>query len=191
MAPAWLHRARRDDLAAMTLEKEKPMELTIPEADDMRHVGEILGSLLEGGDLVMLDGPLGAGKTTLTQGIARGMDVSGRVASPTFVIAQVHHSRRGGPELVHVDAYRLSSLDELDALDLDASLEDSATIVEWGEGKVEVLTEDRLTIKIIRPEGSDAGEEVDDLSVDAPRVLRIEGSGPRALELVESLRSQL
>ena len=167
------------------------MELTIPEADDMRHVGEILGSLLEGGDLVMLDGPLGAGKTTLTQGIARGMDVSGRVASPTFVIAQVHHSRRGGPELVHVDAYRLSSLDELDALDLDASLEDSATIVEWGEGKVEVLMEDRLTIKIIRPEGSDAGEEVDDLSVDAPRVLRIEGSGPRALELVESLRSQL
>lgn len=167
------------------------MELTIPEADDMRHVGEILGSLLEGGDLVMLDGPLGAGKTTLTQGIARGMDVSGRVASPTFVIAQVHHSRRGGPELVHVDAYRLSSLDELDALDLDASLEDSATIVEWGEGKVEVLTEDRLTIKIIRPEGSDAGDEVDDLSVDAPRVLRIEGSGPRALELVESLRSRL
>ena len=90
-----------------------------------------------------------------------------------------------------MDAYRLSSLDELDALDLDASLEDSATIVEWGEGKVEVLTEDRLTIKIIRPEGSDAGEEVDDLSMDAPRVLRIEGSGPRALELVESLRSQL
>ncbi len=167
------------------------MELTIPEADDMRHVGEILGTLLRGGDLVMLDGPLGAGKTTFTQGIAAGMNVGGRVASPTFVIARVHKSRADGPELVHVDAYRLSSLDELDALDLDASLEDSATVVEWGEGKVEVLTPDRLTIRIIRPEGSNAGQQVDDLSVDAARVLRVEGSGPRAREIVERLRELL
>ncbi|MFT0846522.1 tRNA (adenosine(37)-N6)-threonylcarbamoyltransferase complex ATPase subunit type 1 TsaE [Actinomycetaceae bacterium L2_0104] len=167
------------------------MELTIPEADDMRHVGEVLGTLLRGGDLVMLDGPLGAGKTTLTQGIAAGMNVTGRVASPTFVIAQVHKSAAEGPELVHVDAYRLGSLDELDALDLDASLEESATVVEWGEGKVEVLTPDRLTIRIVRPEGSDAGEQVDDLSVDAPRTLHVEASGPRAQEIVERLQELL
>lgn len=167
------------------------MELIVPEADDMRRVGEVLGTVLRGGDLVMLDGPLGAGKTTLTQGIAVGMNVGGRVASPTFVIAQVHKAKGGGPELVHVDAYRLSSLDELDALDLDASLADSATVVEWGEGKVEILTPDRLTIRIIRPEGSNAGEQVDDLSVDASRTLRIEGSGPRGQEIVERLRELL
>ena len=171
--------------------KEDGMELIVPEADDMRRVGEVLGTVLRGGDLVMLDGPLGAGKTTLTQGIAVGMNVGGRVASPTFVIAQVHKAKGGGPELVHVDAYRLSSLDELDALDLDASLADSATVVEWGEGKVEILTPDRLTIRIIRPEGSNAGEQVDDLSVDASRTLRIEGSGPRGQEIVERLRELL
>ena len=167
------------------------MELTVAEADDMRHLGEVLGALLRGGDLVMLDGPLGAGKTTLTQGIAKGMDVTGRVASPTFVIAQVHHPRTSGPDLVHVDAYRLTSLDELDALDLDASLADSATVVEWGEGKVEVLTEDRLILKIIRPEGSQAGEQVDDLSVDAPRTVVVTSTGTRSTELAAQLQHAL
>ncbi|MDN6487659.1 MAG: tRNA (adenosine(37)-N6)-threonylcarbamoyltransferase complex ATPase subunit type 1 TsaE, partial [Ancrocorticia sp.] len=137
------------------------------------------------------DGPLGAGKTTLTQGIAKGMDVTGRVASPTFVIAQVHHPRTSGPDLVHVDAYRLTSLDELDALDLDASLEESATVVEWGEGKVEVLTEDRLILTIIRPEGSDEGDEVEDLSVDAPRTVVVKTTGPRSEQLAEQLRDSL
>lgn len=167
------------------------MELTIAEADDMRHLGEVLGGLLHGGDLVMLDGPLGAGKTTLTQGIARGMDVTGRVASPTFVIAQVHHPRVSGPDLVHVDAYRLGSLDELDALDLDASLGDSATVVEWGEGKVEVLTDDRLTLEIIRPEGSQEGDEVNELFVDAPRTVVVKTSGSRSRELAAQLQAAL
>ncbi|MGO1637482.1 tRNA (adenosine(37)-N6)-threonylcarbamoyltransferase complex ATPase subunit type 1 TsaE [Ancrocorticia populi] len=167
------------------------MELTVAEADDMRQLGEVLGTKLIGGDLVMLDGPLGAGKTTLTQGIAKGMDVTGRVASPTFVIAQVHHPRTSGPDLVHVDAYRLTSLDELDALDLDASLEESATVVEWGEGKVEVLTEDRLILTIIRPEGSDEGDEVEDLSVDAPRTVVVKTTGPRSEQLAEQLRDSL
>ena len=125
-------------------------ELIIDDADAMRAFGVRLGALLAGGDLVMLDGPLGAGKTTMTRGIAEGMGVAGRVASPTFVIANVHRSLGDGPDLVHVDAYRLESLDEVDALDLDASLDASATVVEWGEGKVEVLTPDRLTIKVAR-----------------------------------------
>lgn len=167
------------------------MELVVPEAEDMRVLGEALGALLKGGDLIMLDGPLGAGKTTLTQGIARGMNVGGRVASPTFVIGQVHRSLAAGPDLVHVDAYRLTSLDELDALDLDASLEDSATVVEWGEGKVEVLADDRLTLTIIRPKGSDRGALISDLPADAPRTVRFAATGARSLEILKQLESVL
>lgn len=161
------------------------VELTIEDADAMRDFGVKLGRALRGGDLVMLDGPLGAGKTTMTQGIAEGMHVGGRVQSPTFVIAQVHHSTVDGPDLVHVDAYRLESLEELDALDLDASLEDSATVVEWGDGKVEVLTNDRLHITIVRPEGGEG--EVDDLFVDSPRTLILSASGPRSEQLLSEL----
>lgn len=167
------------------------MELSIPEAADMQAFGEKLGALLTRGNLVLLNGPLGAGKTTLTQGIARGMHVDGRVASPTFVIAQVHHALGDGPDLVHVDAYRLASLDELDALDLDTALEDSATVVEWGEGKVEVLTPDRLTITIIRPEGSAVGDDVAALAVDAARTIRVEASGPRSSQIVAALQDTL
>jgi len=157
------------------------VELSVERAADMRQFGELLGRLLHGGDLIMLNGPLGAGKTTLTQGIARGMGVRARVVSPTFVIAQVHHSAGDGPDLVHVDAYRLNSLEELDALDLDASLEDSVTVVEWGEGKVEVLTPDRLVISITRAEGGDP------LDVDTPRTVGIEASGPRSRDLLAGL----
>ncbi|AWE43407.1 MULTISPECIES: tRNA (adenosine(37)-N6)-threonylcarbamoyltransferase complex ATPase subunit type 1 TsaE [unclassified Actinobaculum] len=147
----------------------------------MRQLGERVGRLLHGGDLIMLNGPLGAGKTTLTQGIARGMGVGARVVSPTFVIAQVHHSAGGGPDLVHVDAYRLNSLEELDALDLDASLEESVTVVEWGEGKVEVLSPDRLMISIARAVGGDP------LEVDTPRTVGFEASGPRSHQLLAQL----
>lgn len=164
---------------------EKTVEYTVEDAQAMRAFGRALGKLLEGGDLVMLDGPLGAGKTTMTQGIAEGMGVEGRVQSPTFVIAQVHRSRAGGPDLVHVDAYRLESLEEIDALDLDASLDASATVVEWGEGKVEVLTPDRLTVKIIRPSGGVG--DVDDLYEDSPRTLMLSASGPRAAYLIECM----
>ena len=175
----------------MALSKGETVELTMPEAADMQEFGETLGALLRGGDLVLLNGPLGAGKTTLTQGIARGMQVTGRVASPTFVIAQVHHSAIGGPDLVHVDAYRLDSLDELDALDLDASLEDSATVVEWGEGKVEVLTPDRLTLTIVRTEGSSEGDDVVTLSVDAARTVIVEATGERSTQIVRELQAAL
>lgn len=122
----------------------------VDDADQMRSLGESLGRTFRAGDLVLLSGPLGAGKTTLTQGIAAGMEVAGPVTSPTFVIARVHPSTIGGPDLVHVDAYRLSSLAEVEDLDLDSTVSDSVTVVEWGEGKVEPLSRQRVQITIDR-----------------------------------------
>lgn len=104
--------------------------------------------MLLGGDLLVLTGALGAGKTTLTQGIADGLGVRGPVTSPTFVIARVHPSLGGGPDLVHVDAYRLGSALELDDLDLDADLGSSVTVVEWGAGLAEQLSDARLEITL-------------------------------------------
>jgi tRNA threonylcarbamoyladenosine biosynthesis protein TsaE len=117
----------------------------IATADQMREFGAQLATVLRPGDLVLLSGDLGAGKTTLTQGIAQGLSVTGPVTSPTFVIARVY---RGPVPLVHVDAYRLGSLREVDDLDLDADLERSITVVEWGEGLVEQLSVDRLVVRI-------------------------------------------
>jgi tRNA threonylcarbamoyladenosine biosynthesis protein TsaE len=114
--------------------------------DDTRAFGRALGDLLRAGDLVVLTGGLGAGKTTLTQGIGEGLGVRGPVTSPTFVIARVHPSTVGGPSLVHVDAYRLGGSLELDDLDLDASVDESVTVVEWGHGLAEDLSEDRLEV---------------------------------------------
>jgi tRNA threonylcarbamoyladenosine biosynthesis protein TsaE len=129
-------------------------EVVLPDAEAAHALGRALAGVLRAGDLVLLTGPLGAGKTTVTQGIGEGLQVRGQVASPTFIIARVHPSLVGGPALVHVDAYRLGSLDELDALDLDESLEDSVKVVEWGEGLAEVLSEDRLEVVITRPHGA-------------------------------------
>ena len=124
----------------------------------MRTLGRRIAALLRPGDLVVLTGPLGAGKTTLVQGIGEGLDVRGPVTSPTFVIARVHPPLGGGPGLVHVDAYRLGSVAEVDDLDLDASLEDCVTVVEWGEGLVEELAADRLEVTISIPPPGAAGE---------------------------------
>jgi tRNA threonylcarbamoyladenosine biosynthesis protein TsaE len=143
------------------------MQLTVPTPEAMRELGERVAGDLRAGDLVLLSGPLGAGKTTLAQGVGRGLGVSSAVLSPTFVIARVHLD--GRLPLVHVDAYRLSSIDEVDDLDLDASLEDSVTLVEWGEGLVEGLAGDRLHVRIERP--SDDADET--------RVVEITGVGPR------------
>jgi len=115
---------------------------------DTHAWGARLGALLKAGDLVVLTGGLGAGKTTLTQGIAHGLGVRGPITSPTFVIARVHPSLVGGPDLVHVDAYRLGGLAELDDLDLDASLEGAVTVVEWGHGVAEQLSEDYLEVTL-------------------------------------------
>ena len=119
---------------------------------DTQQLGEELGAALEAGDLVILDGPLGAGKTTFTQGIARGIQVKGRVTSPTFVIARQHASTVGGPALVHVDAYRLGDdpLGELDALDLDTELEDAVVVAEWGGGLMEQLGARHILVQLDR-----------------------------------------
>ena len=116
--------------------------------EETQDWGRRLGSLLRAGDLLLLTGGLGAGKTTLTQGIADGLQVRGPITSPTFVIARVHPSLVGGPGLVHVDAYRLDGALELDDLDLDSDLESAVTIVEWGAGLAEELTDDRLELLI-------------------------------------------
>lgn len=115
--------------------------------EDTWEFGARLAGLLRPGDLLILNGALGAGKTALTQGIGRGLEVSGTVASPTFVIARVH---KGLVPLVHVDAYRLGGLAELDDLDLDATVEDSVTVVEWGAGVAEQLSEAYLEIRLER-----------------------------------------
>jgi tRNA threonylcarbamoyladenosine biosynthesis protein TsaE len=146
----------------------------------MHALGERLAGLLVAGDLVVLAGDLGAGKTTLTQGIGRGLGVRGDVTSPTFVIARVHPSTVGGPALVHVDAYRLGSVLEVDDLDLDAALDESVTVVEWGEGKVDDLSEDRVLVRIARPTGAGTSADLDPSSdVEEPRVVDVTAVGAR------------
>lgn len=145
--------------------------LTIPTAEAMRGFGTTLAGRLRAGDLVLLGGDLGAGKTTLTQGIGEGLGVRGPITSPTFIIARVHPSIRGGPPLVHVDAYRLGSWAELEDLDLEATLDEAVTVVEWGEGLAEALSGDRLEIHIDRSHGADVESDV--------RHVRITGVGAR------------
>lgn len=149
--------------------KALPIELTVPTAEDMQAIGEQLAGQLRAGDLLVLSGDLGAGKTTFTQGLGTGLKVRGAVTSPTFVISRVHPSLAGGPALVHVDAYRLGGFAELDDLDLDASLEDAVTVVEWGHGIAEALAPERLDVVITR--GDDDSDET--------RALRITPVGSR------------
>jgi tRNA threonylcarbamoyladenosine biosynthesis protein TsaE len=126
-----------------------PADMRIATDADMRDLGRRLAALLRPGDLVILSGPLGAGKTTLVQGIGAGLGVRGPVTSPTFVIARVHPVVSGpGPALVHADAYRLGSIGEVDDLDLDTDADRAVTVVEWGSGLAEGLAEDRLEISI-------------------------------------------
>lgn len=132
-------------------------ELAVGSAEEMRALGRRLAQQLRPGDLVVLNGPLGAGKTTLVQGIGEGLDVRGPITSPTFVIARVHPPLRRSPgphpALVHADAYRLGGAAEVDDLDLDADTDTAVTVVEWGGGLVEGLTDDRLEITISLPAG--------------------------------------
>jgi tRNA threonylcarbamoyladenosine biosynthesis protein TsaE len=130
-------------------------ELLVPTAEEMRALGARIAASLRPGDLVVLTGGLGAGKTTLVQGIGAGLGVAGPVVSPTFVIARVH--KDGRVPLVHVDAYRLGSVGEVDDLDLDAALDESVTVVEWGEGLVEDLSGARLEVRLDR--SADPAEE--------------------------------
>jgi tRNA threonylcarbamoyladenosine biosynthesis protein TsaE len=126
-----------------------PTEMRIATDAEMRDLGRRLAELLRAGDLVILAGPLGAGKTTLVQGIGEGLGVRGPVTSPTFVIARVHPAVSGsGPALVHADAYRLGSVGEVDDLDLDTDAATAVTVVEWGTGLAEGLAEDWLEVTI-------------------------------------------
>ena len=168
-------------------------DLTVASADDMVALGRRLAAALLPGDLVVLSGDLGAGKTTLVQGIGAGLGVRGPITSPTFVIARVHPSLTGGPALVHADAYRLTSPAEVDDLDLDASLETSVTVVEWGGGLVEGLAPDRLDVSIAlaapvcaapgpeRPGAASggAGPGNGPGPDQEPRTVRLEGHGAR------------
>src|SRR5689334_19812042 len=124
--------------------------ITVDSPQAMQELGRTLAGLLRPGDLVLLTGELGAGKTTLTRGLGEGLGVRGAVTSPTFVIARVHPSTVGGPPLVHVDAYRLGGSAELDDLDLDTDLEDAVTVVECGEGLAEALATDRIELDLHR-----------------------------------------
>jgi tRNA threonylcarbamoyladenosine biosynthesis protein TsaE len=145
---------------------EAALTLTVSGPERMRALGRSLAALLRPGDLVVLSGELGAGKTTLTRGIGEGLGVRGQVTSPTFVIARVHPPLGDGPPLVHADAYRLGGdLAELEDLDLDAALPESVVVVEWGEGKVEELSEDRLHLALHHP--PESPDELRTLTVTA------------------------
>ncbi|PKQ26831.1 MAG: tRNA (adenosine(37)-N6)-threonylcarbamoyltransferase complex ATPase subunit type 1 TsaE [Actinobacteria bacterium HGW-Actinobacteria-4] len=138
----------------------------------------VVAPVLRAGDVLILTGGLGAGKTTFTQGLGEALGVRGPIASPTFIIARTHPSEVGGPALVHVDAYRLTSLAELDDLDLDASLDDAVTVVEWGEHMAEALSDDYLRVVIDR---SHAGAFDPEDPAGGPREVSIEGHGDRWL----------
>lgn len=161
------------------------MQRLIPDAESMHEFGIELAALLRAGDLVVLTGPLGAGKTTLTRGLGEGLGVRGAVTSPTFVLARTHPSTTGGPPLVHVDAYRLSGALELDDLDIDFPR--SIVVVEWGRGMLEGITDSWLDIEIERPHGASealagdasGGASDADADLDEPRTVTITGHGPR------------
>ncbi len=142
------------------VERESGTAVLATEADTIA-LGVRLGAQLRAGDVVVLAGPLGAGKTVLARGIARAMDVDGPVTSPTYVLARVHPARRpGAPALIHVDIYRLLDqtddiLGELDSLDLDTDLDDAVVVVEWGEGLAERLSDNHLDIRLERDAETD------------------------------------
>lgn len=131
------------------------LAIVVPTAGAMRDLGAAIGRACRGGDVLILSGDLGAGKTTFTQGLARGIGIAEPVTSPTFVISRVHPNPQGGPGLVHVDAYRLGSSLELDDLDLDAELDESVVVVEWGGGLAEGLAEARVDLVLTRSDDAD------------------------------------
>ena len=185
--------------------------LTVGTADETHALAAVLGSQLQAGDLLVLTGELGAGKTTFTQGLGEGLGVRAGIISPTFVLVRIHPNlpdgpRPGGPDLVHVDAYRLGSASEIDDIDLENTMDSAVTVVEWGRGRVEHLSDSRLEVDLVRslggsqppapahsPESAHSPEpargpetagfaEVLDFDTDdddEPRTIVIRGFGPR------------
>ena len=168
------------DSPYLRLERRVRVVADAPDADSMRALGRRLAAVLAAGDVVVLNGELGAGKTTFTQGLGAGLGVRGDVTSPTFVIARVHPALGAGPELVHVDAYRLGGIAELDDLDLDMSLDHAVTVVEWGSGIAEGLAESWLEVSIERAAGvpADLAPPTAEEPLDPRRVI-LRPVGPR------------
>jgi len=164
------------------LSRALPRRIAVPTADDMRALAAQVAGLLTAGDVLVLSGDLGAGKTTFAQGLGAALKVRGDITSPTFVISRVHPSLVGGPDLVHVDAYRLGGAAELDDLDLDTDLDRAVTVVEWGEGLAEDLADSPLEIRITRAVGDAAATEDTD-----PRMVEIDPLGRRWLGVDLSL----
>lgn len=177
------------------------LSLTVQSAEETHALAAALGAVLGAGDLVILTGELGAGKTTFTQGLGEGLGVRAGIISPTFVLVRIHPNlpdgpRPGGPDLVHVDAYRLESAAEIDDIDLENTMDSTVTVVEWGRGRVEHLSDSLLDVELHRPLGastlgasttgaSDAAGGVLDFDTDdddEPRTVVIRGFGPRWAE---------
>jgi tRNA threonylcarbamoyladenosine biosynthesis protein TsaE len=179
------------------------LTLEVQTAEQTHALAAGLGAQLEAGDLLVLTGELGAGKTTFTQGLGEGLGVRTGIISPTFVLVRIHPSlpdgpRPGGPDLVHVDAYRLGSASEIDDIDLENTMDSAVTVVEWGRGRVEHLSESRLEVDLVRTLGGagpaapgpatptagalDTGTATlnfDTDDDDEPRTIVIRGFGPR------------
>lgn len=197
------------------------LDLDVTGPEHTRRLALALADCLKAGDVLLLSGELGAGKTTFTRSLGEGLGVREGVISPTFVLSRVHPNlpegpRPGGPDLVHVDAYRLSSAEELDDLDLEFSMPRSVTVIEWGRDKAEHLSDSRLELDFTRLTGADArfaysgaeefswddedeagegtvGEDLEDLEagVPEPRLLRVRAFGPRWEGAFEELADRL
>lgn len=199
------------------------LDLDVTGPEHTRRLALALADCLKAGDVILLSGELGAGKTTFTRSLGEGLGVREGVISPTFVLSRVHPNlpegpRPGGPDLVHVDAYRLSSAEELDDLDLEFSLPQSVTVIEWGRDKAEHLSDSRLELDFTRLTGADArfaysgaeefswddevegateegaaGEVLEDLEADVPepRLLRVRAFGPRWEHAFDALKEAL
>lgn len=187
------------------------LNLKVTTAEQTHALGAALAGVLRAGDLLVLTGELGAGKTTFTQGLGEGLGVREGIISPTFVLVRIHPNlpdgpNPGGPDLVHVDAYRLGSASEIDDIDLENTLDSSVTVVEWGRGRVEHLSDSRLEVELHRslggsslgagslggrpPESSSPADgtpgsgspgvlDFDVEDDDEPRTILIRGFGPR------------
>lgn len=172
--------------------------LEVQTAAETHALAAALGAILQPGDLLVLTGELGAGKTTFTQGLGEGLGVRAGIISPTFVLVRIHPNlpggpRPGGPDLVHVDAYRLESAAEIDDIDLENTIDSAVTVVEWGRGRVEHLSDSRLEVELHRPRGGGAGKgaaaaelaadpgvlDFDTDDDDEPRTVVVRGFGPR------------
>jgi tRNA threonylcarbamoyladenosine biosynthesis protein TsaE len=179
--------------------------LKVTTAEQTHALAAALGGVLEAGDLLVLTGELGAGKTTFTQGLGEGLGVRAGIISPTFVLVRIHPNladgpRPGGPDLVHVDAYRLDSSAEIDDIDLENTLDTAVTVVEWGRDRVEHLSDSRLEIDLHRSVGGAApatpatptdGDvlDFDTDDDDEPRTLVFRGYGPRWAEVPRVLEA--